>query len=112
MADQREFGRDRSAGIHGKPSGLGGSHRGRRDWISGALVSDRMGTRCGDRVHDRYRMSGNNFVGDGVPAHVHCDTGGAFHVASLPATAGISGFISPDGAGPVGIGHRVPGTVL
>ena len=52
------------------------------------------------------------FFGDGVPAHVRCETGGAFRVASLPAPAGISGLISPDGAGPVGIGHRVPGTVL
>ena len=52
-------------------------------------------------------MSGNNFVGDGVPAHVLCGTGGAFRVASLPAPAGISGLISPDGAWPVGIGHRV-----
>ena len=42
MADQTEFGRDRSAGIHGKPSGLGGSYRGRRDWIGGALVSGWM----------------------------------------------------------------------
>ena len=82
MADQTEFGTDRSAGIHGKPSGLGGSYRGRRDWIGGALVPVRMGTRCCDRVYDRYRMSGNNFVVEGVSAHVHCETGGAFRVAS------------------------------
>ena len=30
VADQTEFGTDRSAGIHGKPSGLGGCYRGRR----------------------------------------------------------------------------------
>ena len=35
---------DRSAGIHGKPSGAGGSYRGGRDWIGGALVFDRVGT--------------------------------------------------------------------
>ena len=97
---------------HSMIYGLGGRFCGRRDWIGGALVSDRMGTRCGDRVHDGNRMSGNNFVGDGVPSHVRCETGGAFRVASLPAPAGISGLISPDDVGPVGIGHRVPGTVL
>ena len=29
-------------------------------------------------------MSGNNFVGDGVSAHVRCETGGAFRVGNLP----------------------------
>ena len=57
-------------------------------------------------------MSGNNFVGDGVSAHVRCETRGVFRFAKLPTPAGISGLILPDGAGPVGIGHRVPGTVL
>ena len=31
-------------------------------------------------------------------------------VADLPTPAGISGLLSPDGAAPAGIGHRVPGT--
>ena len=57
-------------------------------------------------------MSGNNFVGNSVSAHVRCEPGGTFRVAGLPTPAGINGLLSPDGVGPARIRHCVPGTVL
>ena len=57
-------------------------------------------------------MPGNNFVDNGVSAHVRCEPRGAFRVADLPTPVGISGLLSPDGTGPAIIGHRVSGTVL
>ena len=39
-------------------------------------------------------------------------SGGALGFATLPPPAGIGGFLSPDGARPVGVRHCVSGTML
>ena len=57
-------------------------------------------------------MPSNNFVYNGVSAHVHCEPGGVFRIADLPTPVGISGLLFPDGTGPVRIRHCVSGTVL
>ena len=49
-------------------------------------------------------MPSNNFVDNGVSAYVHSESGGALRFATLPPPAGIGGFLTPDGARPVGVG--------